>query len=416
MKQDKAKDKQSSRITYETLETFVREKTQGFIQDILEEEVSMFLGRDKSKRFSGKVDEFKGYRNGFGKTRKLCLMNGTVKIRRPRVRGTEEKFESKVLPLFKRKSKEMGELLPELYLHGLSNGDFELALRGLLGEGAPLSASSIQRLKGKWQLEYEQWKERDLSALEIVYIWADGIYVKAGLEKDKAALLVIIGALSNGEKVVLACESGYRESKESWSEVLRNLKSCGLKSPRLTIADGHLGIWAALRDIYPESEEQRCWNHKIMNVLDALPKRVRPEAKELLCKIPYSDTEKQCVNLRDQFTKRFERNYGKAVKKLHNDWERMVTFYSLPKEHWVHLRTTNIVESPFNSIRLRTNAVRRYKKVSSATAMIWKLLQVAEKSFRTLKGYWLLPDVYSGEIFTNGLKVKNNFQIERKAA
>ncbi len=179
----------------------------------------------------------------------------------------------------------MGELLPELYLHGLSKGDFELALRNLLGNGAPLSASSIQRLKWKWQLEYEEWEKRDLSALEVVYIWADGIYVKAGLEKDKAALLVIIGGLSNREKVVLACESGYRESKESWSDVLRDLKSRGLKFPRLTIADGHLGIWAALRDIYPESKDQRCWNHKVMNVLDALPKRIRTQAKELLCKI-----------------------------------------------------------------------------------------------------------------------------------
>ena len=416
MKQDKAKGVLSSRVSYETLEEFVREKAQGFIQDILEEEVSLFLGRDKSERISGKVEAAKGYRNGHGNPRKLSLMNGTIRLQRPRVRDTNERFESKVLPLFKRKSKEMGELLPELYLHGLSKGDFELALRNLLGDGAPLSPSSIQRLKGKWQLEYEQWKKRDLSALEVVYIWADGIYVKAGLEKDKAALLVIIGGLSNREKVVLACESGYRESKESWSEVLRDLKSRGLKFPRLTIADGHLGIWAALRDIYPESKDQRCWNHKIMNVLDALPKRVRPQAKEMLCKIPYAETREECERLRDQFTKRFEKDYGNAVKKLHNDWERMVTFYSFPKEHWVHLRTTNIVESPFNAIRLRTNVVRRYKKVESATAMIWKLLQVAEKNFRTLKGYWLLPDVYKGKQFVNGIIIKNNIQLERKAA
>jgi|TARA_B100000315_G_C14511089_1_gene556987 transposase-like protein len=416
MRQDKAKDVQSSRVTYETLEGFVREKAQGFIQDILEEEVSLFLGREKSERFPGRVDTPKGYRNGYGKPRKLSLMNGTVKIRRPRVRGTEENFESKVLPFFKRKSKEVGELLPELYLHGLSKGDFELALRNLLGDGAPLSPSSIQRLKGKWQMEYEEWKKRDLSALEVVYLWADGIYVKAGLEKDKAALLVVIGSLSNGNKVVLACESGYRESKESWSEVLRNLKSQGLRYPRLTIADGHLGMWAALRDIYPESDEQRCWNHKIMNVLDALPKRVRPQAKELLSKIPYAPTKGKCEKLRDQFTKRFEKDYGGATKKLLNDWERMVTFYSFPKEHWVHLRTTNIVESPFNAIRLRTNVVRRYKKVESATAMIWKLMQVAQKNFRILKGAWLLPDVYSGKTFIDGIHIKNNLKIERKAA
>ncbi len=179
MKQDKPKRVLTSTVSYETLEGFVREKAQGFIQEILEEEVSLFLGREKSERFSGKEERAKGYRNGHGNPRKLSLMNGTITLQRPRVRDTNERFESKVLPLFKRKSKEMGEFLPELYLHGLSKGDFELALRNLLGDGAPLSPSSIQRLKGKWQLEYEQWKKRDLTALEVVYIWADGIYVKS---------------------------------------------------------------------------------------------------------------------------------------------------------------------------------------------------------------------------------------------
>ena len=184
-----------------------------------------------------------------GSRRSFRVMNGTITVRRPRVRGTEERFESKIMPFFKRRSKEVGHVLPELYLHGLAKGDFELALRGLLGEGAPLSASSIARLKAKWQLEYEEWKRQDLSAFEVVYQWADGVYVKAGLEKDKAALLVIIGALTNGRKVLLGCESGYRESKESWSGVLRDLKDRGLKLGRLTIADGHLGIWSALGEI-----------------------------------------------------------------------------------------------------------------------------------------------------------------------
>ena len=184
---------------YEALEGIVRMKVQGFIQDIIEEEITAFLGRDKPK----------AYRNGYGKPRKFSLMSGTITIQRPRLRGAEG-FESKVLPLFKRRSKEVGEMLPELYLHGLSKGDFDLALRGLLGDGAPLSASSIDRLKAKWQFEYVQWKQQDLSSLKVVYQWADGIYVKAGLEKDKAALLVIIGALTSGKKVFLACESGYR--------------------------------------------------------------------------------------------------------------------------------------------------------------------------------------------------------------
>jgi transposase-like protein len=343
-------------------------------------------------------------------------MNGTITVRRPRVRGTEERFESKIIPYFRRRSKEVGQLLPELYLHGLAKGDFDMALRGLLGEGAPLSPSSIDRLKAKWQLEYEAWKRQDLSSYEVVYQWADGIYVKAGLEKDKAALLVIIGALTNGKKVFLACESGYRESKESWSGVLRDLKGRGLRLGRLTIADGHLGIWSALGELHPEGKEQRCWNHKIKNVLDCFPKRIRAEAAEQLKKIPYTETLQECESLRNAFVERYRKDYAKAVEKLLADWDRMVTFYSFPKEHWTHLRTTNVVESPFSSVRLRTDAAKRFKKIQNATAMIWKLLQVAEKNFRTLKGHWLLPDVYSGKTFVNGVEKHESKVLERRAA
>jgi len=398
------------------LEDMVRLKVQEYIQDILEEEVEEFLGRKKSERVK-LIDDTRGYRNGHGKQKKFSLMNGTITVQRPRVRGTEEQFESKIMPFFKRRTKEVGQLLPELYLHGLAKGDFELALRGLLGEGAPLSASSIGRLKAKWQLEYEEWQGRDLSNLEVVYQWADGVYVKAGLEKDKAALLVIIGALTNSKKVFLACESGYRESKESWSGVLRDLTARGLKLGSLTIADGHLGIWSALAEQHPKGNEQRCWNHKIRNVMDTLPKRIRAEASEYLKRIPYADTLKECVKLRDAFIERYKKDYPKAAEKFMRDWDRMVTFYSFPKEHWVHLRTSNVVESPFSSVRLRTDAAKRFKKVQNATAMIWKLLQVAEKSFRTLKGFWLLSDVYAGKKFADGIKVKHEAKtLERKAA
>lgn len=406
--------KPSSR-TYDMLEDMVRLKAQEYIQDILEEEVEEFLGRKKSER-KKLVDGNEGYRNGHGKLKKFSLMNGTISVRRPRVRGTDEEFESKIMPYFKRRTKEVGQLLPDLYLHGLAKGDFELALRGLLGSGAPLSASSIGRLKAKWQMEYAEWKDRDLSNLEVVYQWADGVYVKAGLEKDKAALLVIIGALTNGKKVFLACESGYRESKESWSGVLRDLTERGLKLGSLTIADGHLGIWSALAEQHPEGNEQRCWNHKIRNVMDTLPKRIRAEASEYLKRIPYADTLKECVKLRDAFIERYRKDYPKAAEKLLRDWDRMVTFYSFPKEHWVHLRTSNVVESPFSSVRLRTDAAKRFKKVQNATAMIWKLLQVAEKSFRTLKGYWLLPDVYAGKIFVDGVMKQHESKVRERMA
>jgi putative transposase len=403
-----------SSATYEALEEMVRGKVQEYIQTILEDEVEAFLGRGKSERL--KTVDDAGYRNGHGKPRKFAVMSGTITVRRPRVRGTGERFESKIIPFFKRRSKEVGQLLPELYLHGLAKGDFDMALRGLLGEGAPLSASAIDRLKAKWQVEYAEWKRQDLSSCEVVYQWADGIYVKAGLEKDKSALLVIVGALTNGKKVFLACESGYRESKGSWSEVIRDLSERGLKLGRLTIADGHLGIWSALSELHPQGKEQRCWNHKIRNVLDCFPKRMRAEAAEYLKQIPYADTLAECERLRNAFIKRYANDYQKAAEKLLSDWDRMVTFYSFPKEHWVHLRTTNVVESPFSSVRLRTDAAKRFKKVQNATAMIWKLLQVAEKNFRTLKGYWLLSDVYAGKEFDDGAAKQESSVTERIAA
>ena len=208
-------------------------------------------------------------------------------------------------------------MLPRLYLHGLSSGDFELALRGLLGEGAPLSATSLQRLKGVWQAEYEQWKQGELSQLELVYWWADGLYVKAGIADRKAALLVIVGALSNGHKVLLACEAGERESKESWLSVLRPLKTRGLKFPKVTVADGHLGIWAALGEIHPAGDEQRCWNHKIINVLDALGKKDQATASEYLRAMMYAETRSACQKKRDEFVLRFKKTESKGVRNAH---------------------------------------------------------------------------------------------------
>jgi len=406
-----------SRPGYEDLEEWVRQKVQGFIQDILEEEVTEVLGRTRYERRKG-VDGKAGSRNGHGKPRRLSMKAGTIEVRRPRLRGLEERFESRILPLFVRRTRDIGEMLPELYLHGLSKGDFELSLRGLLGDGAPLSASSIQRLKGKWHNEYEAWKQDDLSNCQLVYMWADGLYVKAGLDKEKAALLVIIGAMRDGTKRVLAVESGYRESTTSWKNVLRALKKRGLRSPRLTCADGHLGIWNALSEIFPESEEQRCWNHKIVNVLDQLPKKIQPQARDLLCQLPYAQTQKACERLRDQFKKTFGDHYLKAVQILEKDWERMITFYKFPKEHWVHIRTTNVVESPFAAVRLRTNAAKRYRNVPNATALIWKLLMVAQSRFRRLKAYDLLEHVYLGTEYVDGLSVTTKLEEEeiRKAA
>ena len=228
--------------------------------------------------------------------------------------------------------------------------------------------------------------------------------MKAGLEDTKVALLVMIGALTNGQKVVLAVESGQRESKESWGMMLRDLRKRGLKPWRCTIADGHLGLWAALGEQYPQLAEQRCWNHRILNVLDAMPKKHQAEAHTLLSAMPYAETQAACETLWGQFANRYRKLAPKAVERLADDWERLVTFYQFPREHWVHSRTSNVVESPFASVRLRTTAAKRFKKVENATVLIWKLLQVAESTFRRLKEAELLPAVYAGEQYVDGGK------------
>jgi transposase-like protein len=396
------------------LEAFARQSMQQLLQRLLEEEVDGLLGRGRYERREA-VDPAAGYRNGFGKPRRVSLSSGTLTVRRPRVRGLTERFESRLLPAFKRRTEEVGRLLPELYLHGLALGDFDLALRGLLGAGAPLSAASIARLKAGWQAEYELWRTRAVADLEVVYLWVDGIYVKAGLEKDKAAMLVVLAGLRDGRKVILAVESGYRESTESWAALRRDLKRRGLRAPKLVIGDGHLGIWGALTAIFPEAAEQRCWNHRIMNVLDKLPRTRQAEARGLLTKIPYAATREEAERQKQAFqawcTKR---GLAEVGRRLDCDWERMVTFYQFPQEHWKHLRTTNPVESPFAAVRLRTAAAKRFKKVENATAVIWKTLLVAEHTFRRLDAPELLPDVAHGVEYVNGVRAVN--RRDEKAA
>ena len=413
MKDKSTSRKDSSRVGWDTLEAWARGEIEGWLQDLLYEEVTELLGRERSERRKP-VDAPRGYRNGYGKPRNLTMSIGTVTVRRPRVRDVEERFESRVLPLFKRRTETVSELIPELYLHGLSQGDFDLALRGLLGEKAPLSASTVGRLKQKWQGEYEEWLARPLNELEVVYLWVDGVYVKAGLEKEKAAVLVAVAGLSDGTKVVLTLEAGHRESEASWSSMLRGLKKRGLRSPKLIIGDGHLGIWAAVRNVFPEAQEQRCWNHRILNVLDRVPKKNQLEAKPLLTAIPYAENRKACEKLKAKFQEWCRRkNLPDAARVLDEDWGRMVSFYSFPKPHWQHLRTSNVVESPFAALRLRTDAAKRFKKVENATAAIFKLLLVAEKSFRRLNAPELVREVYLGVRFEDG---ERTIETSRDAA
>ena len=406
MEDGNIEDGPASRPEWEHLEEWLRGQMQGLIQDLLEQEVTEFLGRARSVRGS-ESDNDAGYRNGYAPPRRLTLSSGTIRVRRPRIRDTEERFESRLLPLFVHRTREVADLTPELYLHGLSEGDFDLALRGLLGEEAPISASTVARLKDKWNAELAEWRARPLDDLEVVYMWVDGVYVKAGLEREKAAILVVMAALSDGSKVVVSAVPGYRESTRSWSEVLRDLRDRGLNCPRPVVGDGHLGIWGALRNVWPEAGEQRCWNHKILNVLDKLPKRQHDQARLMLRNIPYAETRAEAERLRRVFTRWCgDHSYEAAREAIERDWERMVTFYDYPKEHWRHLRTTNPVESPFAALRLRTDAARRYKRVDRAIAVIWKMLMVAEKRFRRLQAPELIADVYLGAQYVDGIAVE----------
>jgi transposase-like protein len=418
-----------SPLDFKSLEAYARQRIQSWLQGLLEEEVTAFLGRDKYERggdngtglgeakVEGQNLKRKGYRNGYGKPRMLTTRMGTLELRRPRVRGLAEGegFESKILPLFASKTEEVDETLLGLYLHGLSLGDFELAMRGLLGEGAALSSSSLFRLKEAWQQEYQSWKAQSLQSLEVVYLWVDGIYVKAGLDKEQSCLLVALAGLTDGSKTFLAIESGYRESKESWASLLRDLHRRGLATPSLVIGDGALGIWSALSEVFPFAGQQRCWNHRKTNILGQIPKRAQPQASLLLKNITSADSAKQALKARTAFQDwATSKGYHKAAGLIAHDWERMTAYFSFPKEHWKHLKTTNPIESPFASARLRTDAAKRFKRADNAEAMLWKLLQVAETTFRRLQHAHLLPEVFAGVRYYDGIRLEYPPEITAK--
>jgi putative transposase len=393
--EDSIKDgSEPSSIVWQTLEEDFRRRIQGYLQQLLEEEMEELIGRQRYERRA--VGEAAVYRNGHGRTRSLSTRCGVVQVNRPRVRGLDEPFESRVLPLFMKRTQDINACLPQLYLHGLSLGDFDLALGGLLGDDAPLSAGTVARLKAVWHQEYLTWLGQPIIG-QVVYLWIDGLYVKAGLDKDKAALLVAIAGFADGHKEIVALRAGYRESTESWAELLRDLKARGLNSPAAIIGDGHLGLWAGLREVFPESLEQRCWNHKIINVLDRLPKKAQPEARQKLRQMMYAARQAECEQGRDELVAWCrEHQWLAAAETMVRDWDRLVSFYQLPKEHWVHLRTSNIVESPFAAVRLRTDAAKRFKRVDNATAAIWKMLMVGQARFRPLCHPELLPLVLGG--------------------
>jgi putative transposase len=260
----------------------------------------------------------------------------------------------------------------------------------------------LQRLKAKWAGEYEQWQETAIEEEQVAYLWADGLYVKAGIGKEKAALLVVIGAMRDGSKRVLALDVGYRESKDSWATGLRQLKQRRLLTVRLMVGDGNLGLWAAVGEVFPEAGEQLCWNHKSLNVLNALPKQEQATAKEYLTAMMYAANREEALRKRKTFEGAFH-HYPKAVQTVVKHWEALTRYYDFPREHWKHLRTSNVVESPFSRVRLRTGAARRVKSSINATCLIWKTLMVAEKNFRKLNAPHLVEQVAEGRPYSNGV-------------
>lgn len=396
------------------LDAIAREGARRMLLSALDAEVNEFLGRQRYER----AELSAGYRNGYGKQRQVTLGSGTVSIRAPRVRDSEQPFHSQVLPSYQRQSKAVKELIPELYVHGLSTGDFEPALRGLLGEGASLSPSTVVRLKGHWESEYEAWRKRSLADHRYAYLWCDGVYPKAGLRGDKTAFLIVLGVNENGEKEPLAMVEGYRESTESWAEVLRDLKARGLTDPRLFAGDGALGLWGAIDKVYPKADHQRCWVHKMRNVLVYFPKRLHAEVKRLLRQMYDATTKDQAETLMAQFADLYGRDYPRAVECLLKDRDSLLTYFNYPREHWVSLKTTNPIESIFATVKLRTNAARRIKSPRSALYLIFQLIIRAQKNWRRLNAPHLVTKVLDGVKFEDGIELRRtkNNQTEKHAA
>ena len=344
-------------------------------------------------------------RNGKARQRTVQLGAGPIKVKAPRVndRRADQRFRSEILPPYMRRSPRLEEALPVLYLRGLSTGDFSEALEALLGADATgFSASTITRLLKAWQEEYTIWHKRSLEGEEYIYIWADGVYFGVRLEQDRLACLVIMGVLPGGRKEVIAIEDGYRESTESWTTMLRDLKRRGMSAPMLAIGDGGLGFWAALREVYPEAEEQRCWKHKIANVLDKLPKRLQPRAKDMLHEIMRAPDRQSALEDIAHFCEEYGARYPKAVDTLIKDQDRLLTFFDFPAEHWIHLRTTNPIESPFATVKARTKVTKGAGSRKAGLAMAFKLLLAAEKHWRRVNAPHLVALVQAGVKFPDG--------------
>jgi putative transposase len=354
-------------------------------------------------------------RNGRTRPRTITTGSGPIEIRAPRVNdrrvdpdtGERQRFKSSIVPPWARKSPKVAEVLPLLYLHGLSTGDFAPALSEFFGSSAGLSPSVITRLTTQWQAEHRAFMDRDLSDRDYVYVWVDGVHFNVRLEQDRLCCLVIVGVRLDGTKELVALADGYRESTDSWADLLRDLRHRGMRAPMIAVGDGALGFWAALRDVWPETREQRDWVHKVANVLDALPKSVQPTAKKMLAEIRDAEDRDHAAAAAKRFDAEFRPKWPKAADKIRDDLDRLLTFYDFPAEHWLHLKTSNPIESTFSTVRLRTKVTKGPGSRAAGLAMAFKLMESAQDRWRAVNGPHLVALVRAGAVFRKGELVEN---------
>ena len=385
------------------LDRLLQEGARKLLQAAIENEVIEYLESHKNL-----LDE-NGRRlvvgNGHLPERELSTGVGPVTVRQPRVRHRDgRRFSSAILPKYMRRAPSIDALIPALYLKGISTGDFTEALLAILGEGASgLSAANIVRLKASWQDDYKAWSQRDLTQKRYVYWWADGVYFNVRLDEERTCVLVLIGATEEGNKELIAVVDGYRESSQSWRELLGQLKRLGLiTAPKLAIGDGSLGFWIALQEEYGPVAQQRCWVHKTANILDKLPKSVQAKAKQLIHEMYLAPTRKSALAAYEQFISSYQVKFPKACESLQKDKGTLFSFYDFPAQHWPHLRTTNPIESTFATVRLRTYRTKGPRSTIATLTMVFKLTLEAQKHWRRLQGFQLIPKVISGVPFVDG--------------
>jgi putative transposase len=404
------------------LDEICREGAQKMLAAALEAEVEVYVADLLGER--GDDGRRLVTRNGHARARTISTVAGAVGIRQPRVddrrvepaTGKKARFTSSLVPPWCRKSPKVTEVLPLLYLHGLSTGDFVPALEGFFGSAAGLSPSVITRLTVAWQDDHRAFMSRDLAERDYVYVFADGVHFNVRLEEERLCCLVILGVRPDGTKELVAVQDGYRESKDSWAALLRDLRHRGMRAPVLGVGDGALGFWAALRDVFPETKEQRCWVHKMANVLDALPRSIQPLARKMLAEIRDAEDREHARDAAKAFDNEFRAKWPKAADKIRDDLDQLLCFFDFPAEHWVHLKTTNAIESTFATVRLRTKVTKGPGSRAAGLAMAFKLLESAEDRWRAINGPKLVALVRAGAKFKKGVLVESSLREEEVAA